>query len=276
MSGQLLAWIAALIMQSALLGRAMFAVRGAGARRATPPRRAAPPLAPRAPAPPCRAAAPAHHAARHRRAPAPPQLMSLSDLENDFLNPYDLCNRLNRFVVRRRARTARRAGAALGRRWGAAAGPAAAGPAAAGAGRDPSGRELPPPTRALSPPPTPRTQGLEYGAQAALALMLVLSGNWFAGACHLAILGYMVHLWAGNKVYVDATDVFRQLPDQKRQKLALLGGHTVLFMLVVYRWGRAGRGGRVWWRGGHVTPPERKPTPAPRRPASRARPARPG
>lgn len=29
--------------------------------------------------------------------------MSLSDLENDFLNPFDVCNRLNRFVVRRRA-----------------------------------------------------------------------------------------------------------------------------------------------------------------------------
>ncbi|GBF93642.1 hypothetical protein Rsub_06745 [Raphidocelis subcapitata] len=126
-SAHLLVWVAALIMQSALLGRAMFAI------------------------------------------------MSLSDLENDFLNPYDLCGRLNRYV------------------------------------------------------------GVEYAVQGALALSLLLSGNWFTGAAHLAVLGYMVHLWAGNKVYVDATDAFRQLPEQKRQRLVQLGAHTALFMVVVYR-----------------------------------------
>lgn len=78
-------------------------------------------------------------------------------------------------------------------------------------------------------------QGLEYGVQGTLALTLLLSGNWFSGFCHLAILGYMVHLWAGGKVYVDTTDAFRQLPQQKRQRLVQLGAHTVLFMLVVYR-----------------------------------------
>ncbi|KAI8467108.1 MAG: cornichon protein-domain-containing protein [Monoraphidium minutum] len=127
MSPHLLVWVAALIMQSALLGRSMYAI------------------------------------------------MSLSDLENDFLNPYDLCSRLNRFVA------------------------------------------------------------VEYGVQGGLALILLLSGNWFTGACHLALLGYMVHLWAGGRVYVDTTDAFRQLPQQKRQKLVLLAAHTVLFMLVVYR-----------------------------------------
>ncbi len=71
--------------------------------------------------------------------------------------------------------------------------------------------------------------------QGALALALLMSGNWFTGAANLAVLGYMVHLWAGNKVHLDATDVFRQLPQQKRQKLVQLACHVVLFMLVVYR-----------------------------------------
>lgn len=127
MSHHLVVWIAALIMQSALLGRNMFAI------------------------------------------------MSLSDLENDFINPFDLCSRLNRFV------------------------------------------------------------GAEYAVQGALTLALLLSGNWFVGAAHVALLGYMVHLWAGNLVYVDTTEAFRQLPRQKRQKLVLLGTHTALFMVVVYR-----------------------------------------
>lgn len=102
-------------------------------------------------------------------------IMSLSDLENDFLNPFDLCSRLNCYV------------------------------------------------------------GLEYGVQAVLTLTLLLSGKWLTGIVNLAVLGYMVHLWAGGKVYVDTTDAFRQLPQQKRQKLVQLGAHTALFMLIVYR-----------------------------------------
>lgn len=83
---------------------------------------------------------------------------------------------------------------------------------------------------------TPRAaQGLEYGVQGVLALSLILSGKWLCGGAHLALLGYMVHLWAGNKVFVHTTDVFRQLPQQKRQRLVMLAAHTVLFMIIVYR-----------------------------------------
>lgn len=45
----------------------------------------------------------------------------------------------------------------------------------------------------------------------------------------------MVHLWAGGRVLVAPTDAFRQLPRQKRQRLAQLAAHTAMFMLVVYR-----------------------------------------
>lgn len=39
---------------------------------------------------------------------------------------------------------------------------------------------------------------------------------------------------------MDTTDAFRQLPRQKQQKLVLLGAHTALFMVVVYRCGARG------------------------------------
>jgi hypothetical protein len=51
MSPQLLVWVAAMILQSALLGRNMYAI------------------------------------------------VCLTDLENDFINPFDLSSKMNRFVV---------------------------------------------------------------------------------------------------------------------------------------------------------------------------------
>ena len=135
--------------------------------------------------------------------------MSLSDLENDFINP---------FVVRAQLGCSLKHSLRRGRAQATAA--------AASLPVPPSNN---PPSRANP------AQAVEYGVQAVLALLLLLSGNWLCGAAHLGLLFYMVHLWAGNKVYVDTTDVFRQLPAQKHQRLVLLAAHVVLFMLVVYR-----------------------------------------
>jgi hypothetical protein len=68
-----------------------------------------------------------------------------------------------------------------------------------------------------------------------LAAILLLSGNWFSGACHAAVLGYMAHLYSSGRMHIDTTDAFRQLPQQKLQRGILLGAHLVLFVLVVYR-----------------------------------------
>ena len=105
MSPHLLVWVAALILQSGLLGRAMFTV-GLGKHHA---RRASRLRVPSLCAPSSCACRTPLCAARLRpacplaeRAYADPhaaQIMSLSDLENDFLNPFDACSRLNRFVV---------------------------------------------------------------------------------------------------------------------------------------------------------------------------------
>eukprot|EP00775_Hariotina_reticulata_P011959 gene11959-12102_t len=127
MSPQLLVWLAAMIIQSALLGRNMYAI------------------------------------------------VCLTDLENDYINPYDLSSKMNRFVVH------------------------------------------------------------ELITQAVIAALLLLSGNWFTGVCHAAVLVYMLHLHNSRLFYVDTTDAFRQLPQQKKQRFVLLAAHLLLFIVVVYR-----------------------------------------
>lgn len=81
--------------------------------------------------------------------------------------------------------------------------------------------------------PTPQTH--ELVAHAVMAALLLLSGNWFCGACLAAVLAYMLHLHTHRLLHVDTTDAFRQLPQQKKQRFILLGAHLLLFVLVVYR-----------------------------------------
>jgi hypothetical protein len=75
----------------------------------------------------------------------------------------------------------------------------------------------------------------ELVAQGTMAALLLLSGNWFTGACHAALLAYMFQLYSSRRIYVDTTDAFRQLPQQKMQRGIILGAHLALFVLVVYR-----------------------------------------
>eukprot|EP00878_Enallax_costatus_P006911 GHUV01007241.1.p1 GENE.GHUV01007241.1~~GHUV01007241.1.p1 ORF type:complete len:160 (+),score=24.68 GHUV01007241.1:253-732(+) len=127
MTPQLVVWLAAMIIQSALLGRNMYTI------------------------------------------------VCLTDLENDFINPFDLSAKMNRFVVH------------------------------------------------------------ELVAQGSIAGLLLLSGNWLAGACHAVLLAYLLQLYTSRKLHVDTTDAFRQLPQQKKQRFILLGAHLLLFIVVVYR-----------------------------------------
>eukprot|EP00882_Tetradesmus_deserticola_P023722 GHRQ01025831.1.p2 GENE.GHRQ01025831.1~~GHRQ01025831.1.p2 ORF type:complete len:128 (+),score=56.73 GHRQ01025831.1:347-730(+) len=127
MSPQLLVWIAAMILQSALLGRNMYAI------------------------------------------------VCLTDLQDDIINPFDLSTKLNRFVMH------------------------------------------------------------EIIAQGCMAGMLLLSGNLLCGACHAAVLGYLLHLHSHRLLHVHTTDAFRQLPQQKKQRIILLAAHLLLFVVVVYR-----------------------------------------
>ncbi|KXZ55330.1 hypothetical protein GPECTOR_3g462 [Gonium pectorale] len=102
-------------------------------------------------------------------------LISLSDLENDFINPYDLTTRLNRFVA------------------------------------------------------------VEYGAQFVLTAALLFTGKWFLGVAQLLLTAFLLHSWSVRQHVVDATDVFRQLPLQKKRRLIMFGAFLFCFVMVTYR-----------------------------------------
>ena len=71
--------------------------------------------------------------------------------------------------------------------------------------------------------------------QAALTALLLLSGNWFSGLANGAVCAYLATLWLSGAIYVDTTEAFRQLGQQKRQRGVLLAAALALFVLAVYR-----------------------------------------
>lgn len=54
--------------------------------------------------------------------------------------------------------------------------------------------------------------------------VLLLGGKWFLAALQAAMLVYLLHSWHVKQHTVDATDVFRQLPAQKKVGGGGLGG----------------------------------------------------
>jgi hypothetical protein len=66
--------------------------------------------------------------------------------------------------------------------------------------------------------------------------LYLLGGKWVIGALQLGLLAYMVHLWTSKTIKIDTTDAFRQLPQQKKQRCALLIAHLILFGTVLCRW----------------------------------------
>jgi hypothetical protein len=82
----------------------------------------------------------------------------------------------------------------------------------------------------------PHAQMVELVSEAICTALLLLSGKWFVGLMQLGLLAYMSRLYANRKLFVDTTDAFRQLPEQKKQRFILLGVHLTLFVIVIYRW----------------------------------------
>ncbi|OBZ82658.1 ER-derived vesicles protein ERV14 [Choanephora cucurbitarum] len=98
-----------------------------------------------------------------------------SDLECDYINPIDLCNKLNQFV-------------------------------------------LP-----------------EMGAHAFLFLMFLLNGSWIALALNLPLLAYNVNKVMNGRHMYDATEIFRTLPQQKKECFIKLGFYLLCFFYFLYR-----------------------------------------
>ncbi|KAF5122782.1 hypothetical protein DV113_004177 [Geotrichum candidum] len=95
-----------------------------------------------------------------------------SDL--DYINPVDLCNRLNQFL-------------------------------------------------------TP-----EAALQAFVAVLLLLTGDWFSFLLNVPIIAYNVRKYLHKTHLLDATEIFRTVNTYKNETYAKLGWHLLLFFYYLY------------------------------------------
>ncbi|KAI7843681.1 hypothetical protein COHA_002581 [Chlorella ohadii] len=103
------------------------------------------------------------------------QLIQLSDLESDYINPHDATNNVN-WVV------------------------------------------LP-----------------EYGCQAALTAVLLLTGHWLYGGLHAVLLAYHVRQFMRRQHLADVTEIFRQVGPRKQREMAKLVFYLLTFILAIYK-----------------------------------------
>ena len=75
----------------------------------------------------------------------------------------------------------------------------------------------------------------EYGIQAALVLIMLLSRRWVVLLIHLPILAYHVRTFALNAYKTDVTEIFRQLPRERRIRIIKLGIYMGGFVFIVYK-----------------------------------------
>ncbi|KAG1142288.1 hypothetical protein G6F37_007331 [Rhizopus arrhizus] len=102
-------------------------------------------------------------------------VIMFSDLECDYINPIDLCNKLNQFV-------------------------------------------LP-----------------EMGAHAFLFFMFLINGSWIAAFLNLPLVIYNVRkVMNGHHMY-DATEIFRTLPQHKKESFMKVGFYLICFFYFLYR-----------------------------------------
>jgi hypothetical protein len=79
-------------------------------------------------------------------------------------------------------------------------------------------------------------QTVELIAQGVLTIFLFVSGHYVLALLHVAFDVYVGHLWMEKKLRVDATDAFKKLPAQKRQRMIQLAFYIVSFMFIIYKW----------------------------------------
>ncbi|PSC73122.1 cornichon-like protein 1 [Micractinium conductrix] len=103
------------------------------------------------------------------------QLIQLSDLEADFLNPHDAARNINRVV-------------------------------------------LP-----------------EYGAQAALTVLLLGTGRWFYGGVHAVLLAYHARQYLRRQHLADVTEIFRQVGERKQRETLKMVFYLLTFIVAIYK-----------------------------------------
>ena len=140
------------------------------------------------------------------------QLILLSDLENDFINPHDAAHNTNAWVVRFPPTPWARTVHVF----------------AVNARLVPTGMTQLSCDRCIVQMP-------EYGIQAALVLAMLLSGRWVVLCFHLPVLAYHVRTFALNDYKTDVTEIFRQLPRERRKRIIKLAVYMGGFVFIVYK-----------------------------------------
>ncbi|KAI9032159.1 cornichon [Hyaloraphidium curvatum] len=102
-------------------------------------------------------------------------IIMFSDLECDYINPIDLCNKLNQFV-------------------------------------------LP-----------------EMGAHGFLTVLFLLTGSWTAFLMNVPLLGYNIKKVMDKRQLYDPTEIFRTLPNHKKECFIKLGFYLLSFFFFLYR-----------------------------------------
>jgi hypothetical protein len=80
----------------------------------------------------------------------------------------------------------------------------------------------------------------EYGIQAALVLAMLLSRKWVVLCIELPVLAYHVRTFALNDYKTDVTEIFRQLPRERRKRIIKLAIYMGGFVFIVYKCDSAG------------------------------------
>ncbi|TCD66548.1 hypothetical protein EIP91_001269 [Steccherinum ochraceum] len=98
-----------------------------------------------------------------------------SDLESDYVNPVEMCNKLNPFVI---------------------------------------------------------PEAILHGF---LTVLFLLSGQWVAFAINAPLLVWNLRKVITEQYTFDATEIFRSLPDHKKEAFARLGFYLLCFFFYLYR-----------------------------------------
>ena len=75
----------------------------------------------------------------------------------------------------------------------------------------------------------------EYAVHAALTLLLLLCGKWGVAALNLPVLAFNGRTLLMGQHTTDVTEIFRQLPRERRIRMFKLAAYMVSFIYIVYR-----------------------------------------
>lgn len=78
----------------------------------------------------------------------------------------------------------------------------------------------------------------EYAIQAALTAVLLLSGKWIMAAVNIPVLAFNIHSLVRGQHKTDVTEIFRQLPRERRIRMYKLAAYMVSFIFIIYRCAR--------------------------------------